>query len=49
MEVLPVLKVVEVDGVKDGSGVSDADSGKNGSASGVVVVVTDDSVVVLID
>ena len=48
MEVLPVLKVVEVYGVEDGSGVSNAYCGKDGSASGVVVIVGDDRLVVLL-
>ena len=46
VEILPVLKVVEVDGIEDGAGISDANSGKNASACRVVVVVADDSCIV---
>ena len=49
VEILPVLEVVEVNGVKDRSGVSNADGGKDGATGGVIVIVTNNSSVVLVD
>ena len=49
MEVLPVLKIVEVHRVQDGSVVGDAAGAKDGLARVIGVVVADNAVVVLGD
>ena len=49
MEFLPILKVIEVDGVKNGSGVGDSDGAENGGTGGVIVIVSHDSRVVGVD
>ena len=46
---MPVFKVVEIYSVENRAGIGDADGLKNGSASCVVVVITDNSSVVCID
>jgi len=49
VEILPVLKVVEVHGVEDCSIVSDSDGLEDRSAGFVGVVVTNDGIVVFVD
>ena len=49
VEVLPILEVIEVYGVKDGSGVGNADGLEDGSTGGVIVIVANHRSVVLID
>lgn len=49
MESLPVLEVIEVNGVKDRSGVSDSDSGEDCTTGGVIVIIGDDSVIMRVD
>ena len=49
VEVLPVLEVIEVHCVKDGSVISDADSCEDSSASRVIVIVAHNSSVVCVD
>ena len=46
---MPVFKVVEIYSVENRAGIGDAYGLKNGSASCVVVVITDNSSVVCID
>lgn len=49
VEVLPILKVIEIYSVEDCAGIGDANGLKDSSACCVVVVVTNNSSVVRID